>query len=244
MSLKGNLIDMSLVDIIQVFDTAKKTGVLLLHSNPLRGVIFSHEGRLIDAAIVDGPTQRVVTVGEDAVVQMLQWDEANFVFRPNASVEERAVRISRNNDWLLLAGLRQRVDPLAALPHQLITPDSWIAVRDLPEDSTKSVLLNMRQWQVFTEISSSGKMCDLCDTLAMEFRDVARVVAELMAIGLVETSQAPMPAARPAPKPIEQRRPQRIRLDDFDVIPRSAISAIGVSSSKLLDTVIHRIEEL
>ncbi len=44
MSLKGNLIDMSLVDIIQVFDGAKKSGVLLLQSNPLRGVIFCRGG--------------------------------------------------------------------------------------------------------------------------------------------------------------------------------------------------------
>ena len=245
MSLNGNLIDMSLVDIIQVFDGAKKSGVLLLQSNPLRGVIFCCEGRLIDAAIVDGPTRRVVAIGEEAVIQLLQWDEASFVFRPDASVAERAVRIFQDNDSLLLAGMRQRVDPLAALPHQQITLDSRFAARDLPEDTTKGVLMNRSQWRVFTEISSGRNMRDICDTLVMEFHDVARIVAELVAIGLVETIKPAAPAARPALKPIvPQHILQHIRLDEFDVIPRSALVIERMSSRGLVDAVIQRIHEL
>lgn len=244
MSLKGNLIDMSLVDIIQVFDGAKKSGVLLLQSNPLRGVIFCREGRLIDAAIVDGPTQRVVAIGEDAVIQLLQWDDASFVFRPDPSVAARAVRIFQDNDSLLLAGVRQRVDPLAALPHRPITLDSWLAARNVAEDTTKGVLLNRSQWRVLTEIDTGRNMLDLCGTLSMTFRDTARIVAELVAIGLVDTIQMPAPAARPTPKSAAPQRTRQIRLDEFDVIPRSAMVIERMSSRSLLDAVIHRIHQL
>ncbi len=172
---------------------------------------------------MDGPTQRVVAIGEDAVIQLLQWDEASFVFRPDPSVAERAVRIFKDNDSLLLAGMGQRVDPLAALPHQPITLDSWLAARDLPEDTTKGVLMNRSQWRVLTEIGAGRNMRNLCDTLSMEFRDAARIVAELAAIGLVDTIQISAPVARPAPKPAAPQRIQQIRLDEFDVIPRSAM---------------------
>ena len=102
MSLKGTLHDMSLVDLIRVLGATEKSGTLLLRSSPLRGVIFSRDGRLIDAAVVDGPTQQVVAHAEAAVIALLQWDDATFIFHPDTSVEQRPVRIFQTNDWLIL----------------------------------------------------------------------------------------------------------------------------------------------
>jgi hypothetical protein len=244
MSLKGNLLDMSLVDLIQVFEATEKSGVLLLRSSPLRGVIFSRDGRLIDAAIVDGQTHEVVASGEDAVIQLLQWDEAAFVFKPDSSVDQRPVRILHHNDWLVLEGMRRRSNPLAALPHQTITRDTRLAVLALPSDAASSMLLNLNQWRVLSEIGYSPNLRELCESLSMGFEDVARIVAELVAIGLVETIQMPLPLFKPAPKPTVPYRTQQIKLDDFDVIPKSAITAAPAPGRKLLDAVIRHIHDL
>jgi Domain of unknown function (DUF4388) len=244
MSLKGNLLDMSLVDLIQIFEATEKSGVILLRSSPLRGVIFSRDGRLIDAAIVDGLTHDVVATGEDAVIQLLQWDEAAFVFRPDSSVAQRPVRILRHNDWLVLEGMRRRSNPLAALPHQPITPDTRLAVLALPSDTASSMLLNLNQWRVLSEIGYSRNPRELCESLAMGFADAARIIAELVAIGLVEAIQMPAPAFKPAPKPAVPYRAQQIKLDDFDVIPKSAITAAPAPGRKLLDVMFHRIHDL
>ena len=244
MSLKGNLLDMSLVDLIQIFEATEKSGVLLLRSNPLRGVIFSRDGRLIDAAIVDGQTHEVVASGEDAVIQLLQWNEAAFVFKPDSSVDERPVRIVRHNDWLVLEGMRRRSNPLAALPHQTITPDTRFAVPALPSDAASSMLLNLNQWRVLSEIGYSRNLRELCESLSMSFEDAARIIAELVAIGLVETIQIPMPVFKPAPKPAMPHLARQIKLDDLDIIPKSAITAAPVPGRKLLDAVIRRIHDL
>jgi hypothetical protein len=242
MSLKGTLQDMSLVDLIQVFEAAEKSGVLLLHHESLRGVIFSRDGRLIDAALVDGPTRQVRAIGEDAVIALLQWDDATFVFRPDSSVAQRLVRIFHANDWLILEGMRQRPDPLVALPHQPITPATRLAVMSLPSDAESSMLLNLTQWRVLAEAAYTPDVCALGESLGMAFADVAPVVAALVAIGLIElVPSRPLPARPALPRPA---RAAPIPLDEFDVIPRSAMTATPSPSRPLLDAVKRRIFDL
>src|SRR4051794_12627034 len=93
MALEGCLQDMSLVDLIQIFRMGPKTGVLLLSSGSERGVIYVSAGQLVDAAIVRGPERQVLAVGEEAVLQLLQWEDASFTFRPDPAAGERLTRI-------------------------------------------------------------------------------------------------------------------------------------------------------
>src|SRR5688572_8513300 len=59
MALEGNLRDMALADLLQVFWMGSKTGILLLIAGPERGVIYVRDGRLIDAVLVRGPRRQV-----------------------------------------------------------------------------------------------------------------------------------------------------------------------------------------
>jgi hypothetical protein len=77
----------------------------------------------------------------------------------------------------------------------------------------------------------------------MEFADVAPNVAELVAIGLIELQSIRGPARRPAPRP-EPARIAPISLDAFDVIPKSAATAMPVPSRVMLETVKRRILDL
>jgi uncharacterized protein DUF4388 len=244
MSLKGTLQDMSLVDLIRVFEATGKSGVLLLHHATQRGVIFSRDGRLIDAAVVDGPTRQVRAIGEDAVIALLQWDDATFVFRPDAAVEQRRVRIFHANDWLVLEGMRRRPDPLAALPHQPLTPDTRLTVLSLPSNAASSTLLNLNQWRVLSEASYCRDMRGLCESLRMAFPDVARTVAELVAIGLIEAIPIRPARQQPAAPRLLPPRAAPISLDSFDVIPRSAMTTTPRPTRTQLDAVMSRIDDL
>lgn len=244
MALEGSLQDMSLVDLIQIFQTGSKSGVLFLKSDRSHGLIFAYQGRLIDAALVDGPQRRVLAVGDEAVIELLQWDEATFTFKHDPSVGQRPRRIVRDGERLVLEGMRRRENPLAALPYHGITPDARLALVTPPSEVAAGVRLSLHQWQALNQISQSRTLRTLSAQLGLELQQATRVVAELVAIGLVEVERT---AAQPQPRSqmVNADRAQRqITLNGVDIISKHMIAPTSAPRSTLLDAVIRRIQQL
>jgi hypothetical protein len=200
MALEGSLQDMSLSDLIQVFRMGPKTGVLLLVNEDERGVIYVAAGRMVDAAIVRGTERLVVAKGDEAVIQMLTWDNASFVFRHNPSVQARSIRIENDGEWLILEGMRRREDPMRAMPYQSLTLDTRLELAPVPNDAKSGVSLNVNQWRVLSQVANSKDLRDICRATGLGTEAVIRTVAELMSIGLVEV----MPPERPKPQAAKQ----------------------------------------
>ncbi|NJL32996.1 MAG: DUF4388 domain-containing protein [Chloroflexaceae bacterium] len=93
---------MSLVDLFQVFRMGPKSGMLILQHEDKRGVIYVHEGRLLDAFVVQGVARTVIATRDEAVLSLLAWHEACFVFRHDLSVVGRPTRIEHDAEWLVL----------------------------------------------------------------------------------------------------------------------------------------------
>ncbi len=200
MALEGSLQDMSLSDLIQVFRMGPKTGVLLLINEDKRGVIYVAAGRMVDAVIVRGSQRLVVAKGDEAVIQMLTWDNANFVFRHNPSIQTRSIRIENDGEWLILEGMRRRQDPMRAMPYQSLTLDTRLQLAPVPNDAKSGVSLNVNQWRVLSQVANSKDLRDICRATGLGTEAVIRTVAELMSIGLVEV----MPLERPRTQPAKQ----------------------------------------
>jgi hypothetical protein len=200
MALEGSLQDMSLSDLIQVFRMGPKTGVLLLLNGDERGVIYVAAGQMVDAAIVRGTERVVVAKGDEAVIQMLTWDDAGFVFRHNPSVQTRSIRIENDGEWLILEGMRRREDPMRAMPYQSLSLDTRLQLAPVPNDAKSGVSLNVNQWRVLSQVANSKDLRDICRATGLGTEAVIRTVAELMSIGLVEV----MPSERPKPQAAKQ----------------------------------------
>jgi CheY-like chemotaxis protein len=73
----GALRDMGLLDLLQTFDTSRKSGVVFLASSMGRGAIYFRDGKAVDAEL--GPLK-----AERAIYRFLLWDEGRFdiTFRP------------------------------------------------------------------------------------------------------------------------------------------------------------------
>jgi len=249
MALEGNLHDMSLVDLIQIFRMGPKTGVLVLSAGPERGVVYVAEGRLIDAVLVRGPERLVMATGEDAVIQLLQWEEASFIFRHDPAVLERPTRIYHDGEWLILEGLRRRENPLRALPHQQITLDTRLALASLPGSAESGVNLDLDQWRILSQIAISQNLGEICDKVGMEANKAIRTVTELVAIGLVEVVHA---AADHQPAPLApRRRPEAVYSQGViqtAVVESSVQADDGVVSSTpgrgLLHAIMRRVRGL
>jgi hypothetical protein len=203
MALEGTLQDMSLGDLFQVFRMGPKTGVLLLVAEDQRGIIYVASGRLIDAALVRSTDRAVIAAHEEAVLQMLVWEDASFVFRHDPAVAERPVRVIHDAEWLVMEGMRRRDDPTRAMPYHRLTLETKLQLSPLPSSAESGVSLDVNQWRILSQISSSPNLRTICDASGIPPAQVMRTVAELMAIGLIEV------VTPPAAPPRGQAQPSR-----------------------------------
>jgi hypothetical protein len=198
MALEGTLHDMSLSDLFQVFRMGPKTGVLLLTHDDERGIIYVAAGQLIDAAVVRGENRLLLASQDEAVIHMLLWDNATFIFRHAPAVLERSVRMGHDSEWLVLEGVRRRDDPIRALPYHTITLDTQFQLSPLPSSAESGVSLDVNQWRILSQVSSAPNLRTICDTTGITADQAIRTVTELLSIGLVEIvlPKVPVPQDR------------------------------------------------
>ena len=98
--VEGNLAQMSLVDILQIFSMNRKDGVIVVRKEEegQEAMIFLKEGRIIDATA--GTAK-----GEKALFRILGWDSGKFEYFPRDFHPE--VTIDKSTDSLLMEGMRQ-----------------------------------------------------------------------------------------------------------------------------------------
>lgn len=243
MALEGQLQDMSLIDLIQIFRMGPKTGVLLLINGAERGIIYVLEGRLIDAVLVRGPERLVLATDEEAVIQLLQWEDASFTFRHETSVHQRPVRIYHDSEWLVMEGMRRRTNPLRALPHERITMDTRLELAALPSSAETGVKLDLDQWRILSQVAICQNMREICEHTGMEPDAAIRTVTELVAIGLVEIAMIP---TAPPPKPIRaesayQPQPMQAVAAGVGALPGSSSATTGRG---LLQAIMRRVRGL
>lgn len=98
MGVKGRLKDMSLVDIIQIFNAERKTVAVHLGSELGYGRVYIKDGAIVHAAYRE-------FTGPDAFFQLLAWHDGEFEVEPEAAAPERT--INESPEGLILEGLRR-----------------------------------------------------------------------------------------------------------------------------------------
>jgi predicted regulator of Ras-like GTPase activity (Roadblock/LC7/MglB family) len=108
MPLQGSLKEMSLANLIQVNCQEMRSARLTLTSKNQKGEVFLSDGQVVHAALGS-------RAGEQAVFEMLAWDEGTFMLELDVPAPEKSISV----DWheLLLKGMmqvpeRQGADPL------------------------------------------------------------------------------------------------------------------------------------
>lgn len=248
MALEGTLQDMSLSDLFQVFRMGPKTGVLLLIAGNERGVVYVAEGRVVDAALLSGLERTVMAAAEEAVIQMMIWDDASFVFKHDPSVLSRPQRINHDAEWLVMEGMRRRDDPTRALPYHRITLDTKLQLSPLPSSAESGVSLDVNQWRILSQVSSSPNLRTICDATGIPPDQAIRTVAELMSIGLIEVV---IPPPSPKPRPQTQHH-DKVSVSSARTMDPALASAVGVGSAGerpavgrgLLDAIMRRVRGL
>lgn len=186
MALEGNLRDMSLSDLLHVFQMGQKTGVLFLTYPGLRAIVSVAAGVLVDAAIIRLSDRSVIAINDEAIIQMLLWDDATFVFRHNSTVTQRPVRVRHSAEHLILESLKRRQSPQTALPYHHVTPDTCLQLSPLAPGRENSVSLSVDQWRILSQVPHCLSIRAISTATGLSLDQTIRLVLELMAIGLIE----------------------------------------------------------
>jgi len=111
--MSGNLEEIPLPDLLQLFGTSRKAGVLVLRSSGREGRIYLNDGRIRFAEFVGSPG----VVPLKALYRMLTWATGSFALDP-PDKRELSGAIDVSAQEVLMEGFRQ-IDELAQIRNRL-----------------------------------------------------------------------------------------------------------------------------
>lgn len=244
MALEGSFEDMSLADLFQIFRMGPKTGVLLLYNRHERGVIYVAQGVLVDAFVVTGAERRVVATRDEAVLYMLDWTSACFIFRHDPAVASRAPRIAHNAEWLVLESTRRRAQPQDAIPYHTLTLDTRLQLAPMPGNAESHVSLDVDQWRILSHAANSATVRDICHDTGMSEAQTIRLVSELLAVGLVDVTTNQIQPPRMLAAPVPQSASTTMRIEPVAAEAAAAAPATSPVKRSLLSAILRRVSEL
>lgn len=121
-SMSGTLEEVPIPDLLQLFSTSKRTGVLHIKSDLGYGKIYLRNGNIFYASIDDdhdlGPMK--------ALCRIVGWEEGTFEFGPPEVDAEFMLELEDTTESLLMEALRQldefrRIAPNLPAPHERLT---------------------------------------------------------------------------------------------------------------------------
>lgn len=241
MALEGTFQDIPLADLFQIFRIGAKSGVLMLANEAERGLVYVHQGRLIDALVLRVSNREVLASGEDAVLQLLQWEKASFTFRHDIAVDQRPVRITHDNQWLVLASIRQRRAPLRTHTYQTIGAETAFELTAAPISTAVEVGLDQDQWRVLSQVPTGRTPQAISASAGLPIERTIEVLRELLAVGMVEIA---LPAHVP---PLRRVSAQPAHSQPSTVKARSGLSqriSAPIPQHGLLKAIIRRVRDL
>jgi hypothetical protein len=186
MTLEGSLHDLSLIDLLQLFRIGVKTGVLWLIGGDEQGALYVRAGCLIDAELVRGSARQVIASADDAVIRLLQWQDAKFTFQPDTKVNRHPARLLHDPEWLVQEADRLRERALQAAPDQALTPNTCFVLSRSPGGSAGVFKLDIMQWRILGQVALAPNASAISARAGVEPDQALAVLAQLLALGLLE----------------------------------------------------------
>lgn len=177
--MTGHLDEVPLPDLLQLFSTSRKSGVLVLHNEGRVGRIMLDDGRIHFALIEDQPE----LLPFKCIYRMMDWNSGLFELEPHdakrykgaldAAVPEVLMEVLRQQDEI--SNVREKLPPMDA-SLQLKTP--MAAPLNELEPRQLDVLQMALNCPNVTTLFERSKYSDL---------DTARILAELLQRGYLQT---------------------------------------------------------
>ncbi len=176
MSLIGTLHEIKIADVLRLFSTGKKSGLLTVSDGAHQAVVRFNKGMIVHA--MAGKLS-----GEDALIDLFGWKEGQLTFVP----EERSVtpNIVRDVDALILEGLK--VGDRLHRMRELIPSDRVVMQMGAgPADEQARVTLGRVEWSVVRLLDSVREVGELVQDSGLPRAEVLRILFDLAEAGFLE----------------------------------------------------------
>jgi len=185
--VSGELSQISLPDLIQLFHANRKSGTIQLvrrvDEHEEHGAISLGHGDVVQAAVG-------VVEGEKALFRLLTWDRGRFEFSHASGEVARQIQTPTRN--LLMEGMRQ-VDELGRLAAQLPPTDAQVALRVKTAELPNTIHPLTQEVLLLLEIY--GTVGEVVDRCSFPDYQVLRTLQTLAERGMVEIRREPVPQA-------------------------------------------------
>jgi len=180
--MRGSLEEIPLPDLLQLFGTSRKSGVLVVETDTNNGRIFLDQGLIHHVTVETSGGKEVSIAPLKAFYRMLTWDRGSFELEPpsqkkvesplNASVQE-----------VLMEGFRQR-DEFEHLKGKLPKPEDKLEVITPVTKPLRD--LSPPELDIFQGVLSGTTFLALLDANALTDLDVATGVSSLLEKGYIK----------------------------------------------------------
>jgi CheY-like chemotaxis protein len=191
-AVEGQLAQLSLTDLLQLFHVSRKTGIVtLLRRNfggeEESGLVLVSGGEIVQA-------EAGAVHGEKALFRLIGWDRGSFSFRPEAVVVEQPIQTPTLS--LLREGRRQ-VEEWDRLARHMPPMDAHVTLK-IKSASLPNVIHPLTQ-EVFLVLEHYSRIRDVVDHCAHPDYQVLRMLHTLIRRGMLSLRRdVPGPAGAPS----------------------------------------------
>lgn len=172
--IEGNLSQISLIDLLQIFSMNKKDGTITIYSDKGNGFIYLQEGNVINA------TYEKVE-GIKAFYRLLGVRNGKFEFVPHRALTP--IRITSSTESLLMEGMRH-IDEMKKNKDLLPQMDATVRLKKKLSELPKQVRTITQEVLLLLEFYS--KVEDIVDNCTFPDYDVLRVLIALRDKDIIE----------------------------------------------------------
>ncbi len=153
-SMSGMLEEVSLPDLLQLFSTSRKSGVLRLLKGTEKAALFLRGGRVVFAEI-----EGVELPPDKAAYRVMAWEEGVFVLEP-PSEREFQTEIEMSTEGLMMEAMRL-MDEMENMRHKLPEPTDKVGLKRPMEPRLRS--LTPEQLDTIQLVINSEIVADVLD---------------------------------------------------------------------------------
>jgi len=179
--IEGNLSQISLIDLIQIFSMNKKDGTISIYCDKGTGFIYFQEGNVINATF-----EKVE--GAKAFYRLLTIKNGKFEFVPHRALTP--TRITSTTEFLLMEGMHH-IDEMKRNKDILPSPDATVKLKKKLSELPKQVRTITQEVLLLLEFYN--KVQDIVDNCTFPDYDVLRVLMVLLEKGIIEIVRRAVP---------------------------------------------------
>lgn len=187
MTLKGDLIDLPLLDILHIFQRDERHGRLSLLKGRERAVIWFQAGQVTNALLISDDSQQPPRVGEEALFALARWPHGSFRFMPLIADDHDRITITRPTMQLIVEILQQRAqDSLPHLPPGMTMETALRAPLQMVDLATQ-IDLSPIERTILDILRQQHTPAQIVEHTHLTPEQVVCAIARLIDLGLVAT---------------------------------------------------------